>query len=425
MKKFLFYIICLFGVTKITFAQVNSITPDHVYMDNIKTVHFAPEGNPLKLPIISINSQQKIILSFDDLDGEVKDYYYTLQLCNTDWSPVDISPFNYIDGFEENRINDYHYSTIPLQKYVHYSVKIPNADLRLTHSGNYLLKVYLNGDTSQLAFTRRLMVTDNKTIIHGEIKQPTNPKIFNYYQRVKFNINLKGIHINNPLTQIKVFILQNGRWDNAIKGLKPTFVRGNTLVYNIEDKSVFPAMKEWRWVDLRSLRLQTERVQNIINGANTIDVILKTDYNRANKQYVYRKDINGHFIPDIMESGYNPDYEGEYAKVHFSFKTPTPFANSNVYVFGAMTNYECNKRNLMKYNAQKGVYETTLYLKQGYYNYIYGIIPKGSHHLLTKSTEGNWWETKNNYTILVYYRPLGKRADELIGIRTLSTMEKD
>lgn len=392
-------------------------------MDNIKSVNLAPEGDGLQLPIINLNGNQQLELDFDDLDGDIKDYYYTLILCNSDWKPAKVSPFDYLDGFPENRITDYHYSTLPLQKYVHYKIKIPNTNCKPKRTGNYILKVYLDGDTSQPAFTRRFMVSSNKAIIHGKIEQPTNPEIFRTYQKVNFDVSLQGININNALSQVKVFILQNGRWDNAIKNLKPTFIRRNKLIYNTEEDGVFPAMKEWRWVDLRSFRLQTERVANIRNTKNTIDVYLKPDPNRSLLNYVYRRDINGHYLSEILESGYNPDFEGEYAKVHFTFAAPEPFAGSKVYVFGALTNYECNEQNEMTYNGKRNAYEATLYLKQGYYNYIYGIIPKGTHQLQTENTEGNWWETENNYTILVYYRPIGGRSDQLIGIRTLNSLE--
>lgn len=422
MKKLFLSLLCLGCLAGSLTAQVNTITPDHVYMDNIKSIKLSPAGNALQLPVINLNSSQKLALGFDDLDGNVKNYYYTLILCNTDWKPAGLNPFDYLEGFLENRIDDYHYSTLPLQKYVHYTLQIPNQDCKPTLPGNYLLKVYLNGDTSQLAFTRRLMVTTNKAIIHGKIEQPVNPKIFRTHQKIDFDISLQGINVNNPLAQIKVFILQNGRWDNAIRNLKPTFIRGDKLIYNTEDDCVFPAMKEWRWVNLRSFRLQTERVKNIENTKNAIDVYLMPDGNRSHHTYVYRRDIDGQYFPDILENGYNPAYEGDYAKVHFTFVAPQPFAGSEVYVFGEFTNYECNKNNRMTYNGTKGTYEATLYLKQGYYNYIYGIIPNRAAHLQTKNTEGNWWETENNYTILVYYKPLGGRSDQLIGIRTLNSL---
>lgn len=405
------------------FAQSGPVTPDHVYMDNIKSVKFAPSGNAIGTPIIRLGGSDRLQLNFDDLDGDVKNYYYTLILCNADWKPASLNPFDYLQGFIENRIDDYHYSTIPIQHYTHYKITIPSRNCMPTRSGNYVLKVYLNGDTTQLAFTRRLLVTTNKAIILGSIQQPVDPRVFRTYQKVNFNINLSGINVNNPLSQIKVVILQNNRWDNAIENLRPTFIRGDELVYNTEDDCIFPAVKEWRWVDLRSFRLQTERVDHVSYKNNRTDIYLLPDENRSNQRYLYRSDFNGHYFPAILEQGYNPDYEGDYAWVHFTFKAPAPFAGSDVYVFGEMTNYECNKANRMKYDGDAGAYVATLYLKQGYYNYMYGVINNGSDQLNMSNTEGNWWETENDYTILVYYRAIGGRADELIGMRTLNSLK--
>lgn len=405
------------------YAQVNGITPDHVYMDNIKTIKFSPVGNALAIPIIALGSSDRVALSFDDLDADVKNYYYTLVLCNSNWKPANMNPFDYLRGFIENRIDDYHYSTLPLQHYTHYSLTLPNNNCTPTRSGNYLLKVYLNSDTSQLAFTRRLLIISNKAIIKGIIQQPVNPKIFRTHQKINFSVSLQGLNVNNPLSQIKVFILQNGRWDNSIQNIKPTFIKGDELDYNTESDCVFPAGKEWRWADLRSFRLKTERVERIDYAKNQTSIYLLPDYNRSHQRYLFRRDINGHYYPAILEEGYNPDYEGDYAKIHFTFKAPTPFAGSEVYIFGELTNYECNASNRMTYNGSKSEYECTLYLKQGYYNYMYGVIPRGHHRLNMSNTEGNWWETENNYIILVYYRPLGGRADELIGMRTLNSLE--
>lgn len=404
-------------------AQVNGITPDHVYMDNIKTVKVVTGGNATTLPVLILGSNDKLTVGFDDLDADVKNYYYTLVLCNADWRPAGLNPFDYLHGFIENRVDDYHYSTLPLQSYTHYNLVLPNKNCTPIKSGNYLLKVYLDSDTSKIAFTRRLLVVNNKAIIKGTIQQPVNPKIFQTYQKVNFSVSLQGINVNNPFSQVKVFILQNHRWDNAIKNIKPTFIKGDELDYNTENDCVFPALKEWRWVDLRSFRLQTERVSHIEFTKNQTVVTLLPDENRSLQRYVYRSDLNGQYYPAILEPGYNPDYEGDYAKVRFKLLAPVPFAGSDVYVFGEFTNYECGDANKMTYNGADGAYEATLYLKQGYYNYMYGTIPKGGHLLDMNNTEGNWWETENDYTILVYYRPLGGRSDEIIGMRTLNSLQ--
>lgn len=382
----------------------------------------SPAGNPTALPVVALGSSEQLSLSFDDLNGDVKNYYYTLVLCNSDWKPAQLNPFDYLNGFIENHIDNYHFSTFPLQHYTHYSVSIPNSNCMPTRSGNYLVKVYLNSDTSQLAFTRRLYVVTSKAIIQGTIQQPVDPRIFQTDQKVNFTVNLQGLNVNNPLSQVKVFVLQNDRWDNALRDVRPTFVRANELVFNGVDQCVFPAEKEWRWADLRSFRLNTETVARIIEGNNSTDVYLLPDYNRSLTKYVYRSDLDGRYYPAMLEQGYNSDYDADYATVHFKFVAPAPFVNARVYVFGALTNYECNQSNQLTYNATDGAYEGTLFLKQGYYNYMYGVIKEGSDQLNMDNTEGNWWETENNYTIIVYYRPLGGRSDELIAMMTLNSL---
>lgn len=403
-------------------STINWVTPDHVYVPYIKTVHLYPSDMPLNYPLITLNSGQTLTLSFDDLEGGVKDYYYTIVLCNADWKPAALNPFEYIKGFSANRINQYRFSTFPLQRYTHYSLTFPNANCAPTRAGNYILKVYLNDDTSHLVFTRRFLVTNQSAQITGKIEQPMNPSIFQTHQKVNFTIDTRGLNISNPFDQIKVWILQNYRWDNAIHDIRPTFVRGSVLEYNAENDCEFPAMKEWRWIDLRSFRLETERVARIDESNRQIIVYAKPDASRANQRYQQRRDIDGRYTTEMLESGYNPDVDGDYATVHFTYLTPAPFAHAQLYIFGELTNYECNPSNELHYNQADGAYEGSLLLKQGYYDYIYGLLTPGSTQLDTRLTEGNWWETENVYTILVYFRPIGGRADELVAATMLNSI---
>ena len=64
------------------FSQQNV---DAVYVSNIKTVKLFQQNNQESLPVLQLNSTDIIELHFDDLDGYVKNYYYTFVLCNADW----------------------------------------------------------------------------------------------------------------------------------------------------------------------------------------------------------------------------------------------------------------------------------------------------------------------------------------------------
>ncbi|RBL88439.1 type IX secretion system plug protein [Chitinophaga flava] len=404
-------------------AQSNVITPDHVYYNNIKSVKFNQTGDPLSMPMYTIGTGEKLELSFDDMDNDVKNYYYSFVLCNADWTPAQVNQFDYMRGFSETRILNYKMSSVALQRYTHYSVHLPGTNSYPIKSGNYLLKVYLDSDTTQLAFTRRLYVVENKAGIAGFIQQPITPKLFRTHQKINFEINTGSLNIQNPFDQIKVVILQNYRWDNAITNLKPQFINGNTIKYNAEMDCIMPAGKEFRWIDLRSFRLQTERVRHSEYHSNSTDVFAVPDVERADKLYQFIKDLNGKYYLATIDN-YDPNFEGDYASVHFSFLAPEPYAGYDMYLFGEVTNYECNSNSKMTYNAASRAYEATLFLKQGYYNYIYGLVDKTvpNAKFNTELTEGDYWETENNYTILLYFRPLGGRADELVSSVTLNSI---
>ena len=399
------------------FSQVN----ETVYKENIKAVRFHVYGDQLSLPVYNINSADQLELNFDDLDANIKSYYYTFQLCDYNWVPVDISPFLYIKGFTQQRISNYRYSSIALTKYTHYQAILPDRSTTITLSGNYILKVYQDGDTSKLVFTRRMLVLEQKAAISARIVQPFTPQLYRTHQKVQFNANVTGLNTFSAAQQIKVVILQNNRWDNALRDIPPTFVRGNSLEYSSENKCIFPGGKEWRWLDLRSLRLQSDRVERADYKKNATDVFLFPDADRSGQRYIYFRDLNGMYLVETYET-INPYWQGDFATVHFSLAPPnaTPYADKDIYLAGQLTSYELSEKTKMQFNATKGVYECTAFLKQGYYNYTYIAVDKKDPSQ-KRDLEGDYWETENGYTILMYYKSFTDRADQLIGVGKINS----
>jgi hypothetical protein len=204
---------------------------------------------------------------------------------------------------------------------------------------------------------------------------------------------------------------------------RPTIYRGNYIEYSDEAITAMPAGKEWRWIDLRSLRLMSDRMDRIDTRKDTTQVWVKPESSRNGQAYVYYRDLNGSYTIETMES-INPFWQGEYGKVHFTYVPPAgrAFEGRDVHLFGEMTRFGRNDEGKMNFNEEKGVYEKTLYLKQGFYSYAYVTMPKDKMvYPDFSATEGNFWGTENSYTILVYYRPFGARADELIGAATLNS----
>jgi hypothetical protein len=390
-------------------------SPSRIYVNSIKSVRMYYTGNQLSMPIINLNSNDQVELSFDDMDGDSKYYYYTYQLCNSDWTPATLGQFDYIKGFTQNRITDYHYSAVALTRYTHYRIMLPDRNMYPTRSGNYIVKVFLNGDTSQLAFTRRLLVLDSKSDVNARIMQPFNPQYAHTHQKIQFTVTTKGLDQLNASQQIKVVILQNMRWDNALTNLKPTIIRGNKLEFNNEN-SIFPAGREWRWIDLRDFHLQSERVLTADYNRNSTDIFLRNDGPLTGVPYLYYTDLNGMYTVEAIR-GTNPFWEADYAMVYFSFVPPDgiEYPNKNIYLFGQLTDYRFTDSVRMVFNPDKHKYETRLFLKQGYYNYTYLAVDK-SNPAIYDELDGNFFETENLYTILVYYKSFSSRADELIGV---------
>jgi hypothetical protein len=376
-------------------------------------------GNQWGYPIMRLNSSDQLELQFDDLDGDVKNYYYTFQLCDEDWTPSTLSEFNYIKGFSQVRIEEYRSSSIALTRYTHFRATLPDPNCIPIHSGNYLLKVFTDGDTTKLAFTRRFLVTESKVNIQTQFLQPMDYNLAQTHQHITVKLNTTAINPSNPLDQIRVDILQNYRWDNVIRNIKPNFYVNNSLEYTNDNDIVFQGGAEWRNVDLQTLRFQSDRIQSANYGKNSTDVILKPDGDRSGLAYAYYGDYNGAFSIQTTES-INVSYQGDYASVLFSFapKDKNAFPDKDVYLLSKFTGGVLNDSSRMVFNPDKGRYERRFLLKMGYYSYCYVTIDKSDPDQKASfaNTEGNHVETQNDYMILVYYRSMEGRGDQLVGI---------
>lgn len=391
-------------------------------MPNIHSVKLFTINNQSGYPIITLGSLNELELHFDDLDGYVKNYSYTFQLCNADWTIPNLSQFDFIRGFSQTRLNQYRQSSISKVKYVHYQATLPDRNCMPSKSGNYLLKVFLNGDTSKLAFTKKILVVDQKAGVGGQIQQPFSSEYFRTHQKVQFVVDRSKIDLISP-QQVKVVILQNFRWDNAKTDVKPTFIKGTTLEFNTENDALFPGGKEYRWIDLRSFRFASDRVDKNDLTTNPFTITAKPDAERSKMRYFFFRDANGFYeisTTDLI----NPWWQGDYAKVKFTFvpEGNQPYPDKQVYIAGEMTGYKYNDSTRMEYIAEKGVYEKELLLKQGYYSYTYVTKEARSNVASVEQTDGNYLDTENAYTILVYYRSISGRHDELIGAATINSV---
>lgn len=395
--------------------------PDQTFMKNIRTIKLFRFGDQATYPIMELGTTQQLELHFDDMDADVKYYYYTLEMRNADWSPVQMGYFDYIKGFTQQRINTYRVSSAMLTRYTHYTTSLPDRNMVPIKSGNYLLKVFLNGDTSQLAFTRRILVVENRMAVATQIQQPFNQQAFRTHHRLLVQVSTKGIDIRYPQQQVKLFALQNFRWDNALQNVPPTFLKQDMLSFVNEQEMLMPAMREWRWLNIRSFRLLGDRVTSQQNTNKIFEVTVNEDLSRVGTPYYFFRDYNGMFVTETVEK-INPFWEADYGTVNFSYKPAAgqPY-RKELYLFGEISNYGKDPAAKMVFNPEKQVYEGVMYLKQGYYDYVYGLYDPASKRFEMEATEGNVWETENTYLVLIYFRELGGRYDQLLGVQAVNS----
>ncbi len=393
---------------------------DYIHKNNISTVLFTQQDFELSDPYIRLNSGDQLILSFDDLDADYKNYQYTIIHCDADWQPSELQEHEYIEGFYEDQINDYYRAMNTRVPYTQYRLEFPGPNLSPSKSGNYILKVFEGGDRSNVVFTRRFMVFEQHVSIEGSVRQANLVRYRDQKQQLSFVINTSGYQVSNPYRDLSVVITQNGRWDNAITDLDPRSVQGDRLVYDYEDRTLFNGGNEFRHFDIRSLRYLSDRIEDIRSSRRFWDVYLLPDRIRSQERYFTKDDLNGRFR--IMTSDASDDQlESDYAWVHFHLPMDEPLEEGYLYVMGELTYWNFTEENRMNYNYGEQAYELSLLLKQGYYNYLYAYLPEGETTADIGYIEGNHSFTENDYTILVYHRKPGDLYDRLIGMSRMNT----
>lgn len=398
---------------------------DWNYKSNIQTVQLHESTFDANPAILELNSGNLLELSFDDLDFDKKSYSISFEHCTANWESSNLMTTEFINGFFEANILNFSFSTNTIQKYTHYSITFPQANINFTKSGNYIVYVYQDNDKEKLILTKRFMIFENKITLLATTRQAFGNDEQSEKQHIDFSILNSGYELTNPFTDLKVIITQNNRWDNAVNDIKPTFTEPTKLTYSLDDKSTFNGGNEFRYFDTRSLRTYTERVNNIYRDSlSKYHIELKTDELKTFKNYSFYNDLNGSYLIKNKDMIGNPDIEADYAWVHFFFPYDNAQSEGNFYVLGKLTEWKTNKNNMLTYNYKKIGYECKLFLKQGYYNYNYVFLSddkKGGDETLT---EGNHWETENDYTIYVYHRKIGTYYDQLIAVKRLNSMRK-
>ena len=405
MKKRFVLLTALFLSFKFIFSQ--SINPD-----NVKSISFQKQNENKFSNIFVGTINEKFSLSFDILSGLEHDLYYVIEHCDFNWEKSQLIKSEYIQGFDDVKIDNYSSSFNTYQIYTHYNISFPNSNTSFKKSGNYIIKIL--DEYGDEIFRRKFILYENLVTVQTEIKRSREIEFINEKQVVNFEINPINIQLNNPSKTVKVKVFKNNELNYSIDNIKPQYNMGRKLIYKYDKELSFWGGNEYLFFENKFVRNTSINIR----GFDLEDIysnFLYEDFSRKNRKYTYNPDINGGFLFNVNNSS-NAEFEADYVNIHFYLQKPQAFDLENkIYVVGDFNNYQISDEYLMEYNSRYNLFELVLKLKQGFYNYKY-IAVNQEKKIIHGEISGNFDETENEYNVIVYYRNYGERFDRVVGV---------
>ncbi len=391
----------------------------HEILDRqLHTLQVVVNDDPLLPPIMNLGGGNHLEIGFDEFSHEYHRYIYKVEHCNADWSPsTEIFESDYMNGFNGEPIEDYEKSFNTTVLYTHYSLRIPNENISLKLSGNYKLTVYNDeGDEPVPVLTACFSLVEPGVGIGATVSTNTDIDFNKSHQQVDFSVNYGLVKVIDPHRELKTVVMQNRRWDNCVVNPKPNIQAANKIEFTHNRQLIFPAGNEYHKFEILNVHIPTLNVDRMEWFDPYYHATLYP--NQTARNYLYDEDQNGAFI---IRNSDDEDVATtcDYVFTHFTLKSPQ-LPGGEVYLNGEWTYNRFIPEYRMTYNRETQAYEATALLKQGYYNYNYLFVPDVETQGNSGRTDGNFYETENEYIILVYHRPNGGRYDKLVGYRRMN-----
>ena len=146
--------------------------------------------------------------------------------------------------------------------------------------GEYALQVYNEDDPSQIVFTACFSIFEPMVSVAATVSGNTDIDTNQSHQQVSFAINNKNFPITYPQTDLKIWVYQNNRRDNAVTGLQPMTILENQISYTNNQNLIFPAGNEYRRMEFLKQQIQWHARRSISFHNPYYHVELMTDYRR-------------------------------------------------------------------------------------------------------------------------------------------------
>ncbi len=386
-----------------------------IFNDRVHTLQVrGPDNDIFALPVIRIGSDDVLEISFDHISDTHEYLRWRAVRCEADWTPSTIAESEWLDGFNESRIERYDHSDATTVLYVHYSFDFPSPDLHPTLSGNYLVQVYPDDNPDDIWLQVRVMLSEHTANIATELSSQTDIDHNSRHQQLSVAVDTERAHVADPFNDLKVYVSQNGRLDSEVALRQPMRMSGHTAVYEHLRPLVFEAGNEYRRFETSNINYPGLGVDEISYHDPYYHFTLRTDRSRADQSYLYDQTQKGRFVVREYNSP-TGDVSADYVVTHFTLDADVPAA-TRIFLDGDFVHRRFGPESEMIYNPSRGVYEKAILLKQGHYNYQYLAVPPGAKRGYTAPVEGDLYPTANEYVVKVYTRSPMERTDRLIGI---------
>lgn len=392
-------------------AQEDTMTG--VFCPSFHSLQIKVEGNELAPPVIMLNSNDRIIINFDEIAEDQRYMRYSLVHCDAQWRPSGLVDAEYIDGFNLGDVEQYKFSQMTTTHYVNYTIALPNNQVRFTISGNYLLKLFPEDNPDEILLQARFSVSESTMKVSGGVTSRTDIDYNNRHQQLSVVVDADKVRVQDMFNDLKLVITQNGRIDNQVVVNKPLRIGGRIAYFEHLQPLIFLAGNEYRRMEIISTQYPGMGIEEISYANPLYHMLLTVDQPRYAGSYSYDQTQFGRYKIREYNSSMS-DIEADYVIAHFSLDMPE-LINTDIFLDGDFTYRRFSPQSRMIYNNATKCYEKSILLKQGAYNYQYLAVPSGSSHGKTSIVEGNFYQTINEYVAMVYHRPPGSRYDRLVG----------
>lgn len=410
--------LCRLFVGILIMLPLNVCGSNTVFDSQIKSLMTVVNDKWLSYPaVLRLGSDDVLHISFDELSHNYHRYIYRLEHCEADWSKSeDIFESDWMEGFNDNTIDEYNNSINTIVAYTHYKFDIPNDRCRLKMSGNYRLYVIdEDSDSEKPVAMVEFMVAEQAMNLQMSATTNTDIDTNDKHQQISMSLGFGNILVTNPSEQIYCCVMQNGRDSYRKDNPKPNYINSNGLEWSHNKDLIFDAGNEYHKYEILDVSHPTMGIDIIRWDGSNYQAYPFVDMPRVN--YLYDEDANGAFYFRNSDNREN-DIISEYLWVNYRLKSPR-LSEGNILIDGHWTTDENHFNYIMEYDEEQEMYVGRILQKQGYYSYQYLYqSPDGNLGLLP--LEGCFYQTENSYQAFIYYKGTGERSWRLVAYRTLT-----